>query len=548
MIKLLKYSKIYTYFAMVAVICVLFFACTFSANAAEKNGSCGEQLTWNLSGGTLTIEGSGDMTDYADGALAPWFGVAGEIQSILLPEGMTSVGDYAFFGCRNVTSVSIPASVLEIGECSFAQCKSLIRLDFGTGVQIIGEGAFQECESLPVLNFPKNLTEIGIKAFYRCFKISSVKVPETVTVLGESAFSYCTGLVRATVNAPLEELPGWTFYGCKSLADVSLAPTIVSAGEYAFLFCENLDGIYTQGGNVKTLHALEDSIYGKDGSPKEGLLKVHTMPKDSAVEIDDGKVYTEIQATEYESMVVISKKITDYAAGQNVPVIKIEAVTDEHSDWVKLSTEVTEALSGNGTVNVEVHSLKDVIDSEALEYFVQKPVNLQIISEEGMVWEIDMKQMDLGSFSGKYSLIEMATEPYVKEEISLEELPEESGLETIPEEESSGEGPIFEPYDPEGVEDGLGESHLKDEEGTTYYVTGRSSKWGITGKQFAIYVGLWVASAVLIVAVVMMTMNQRKRSKEQYEELVRQGETEDAAAEEARQLELLKDMLNKDQE
>ena len=128
----------------------------------------------------------------------------------------------------------------------------------------------------------------------------------------------------------------------------------------------------------------------------------------------------------------------------------------------------------------------------------------------------------------------------------MEEMGDDIEVEKIPEKVEDS-GITYVPYDADAAEKNTmaGESHLMDEDGTTYYVTKRSSKWGITGKQFSVYVGLWIASAVLIVAVIMLSLNQKKKSQEQYEELVRQGKAEDAAAEEALQLELLKEMLNK---
>ncbi len=489
------------------------------------------------------------MTDYADGALAPWFGQARDIQMIQLPEGMTSVGDYAFMGCEGVTSIVIPESVTEIGECAFSQCRSLIFVDLGNNLQIIGEGAFQECESLPWINIPASVTEIRAKAFYRCYSMIAGNTPETVKVLGESVFSYCTDMVRAVINAPIEELPSWTFYGCKSLSDVSLAPEIVSVGDYAFLFCENLSGIYTQGGKLETVHALEESLYNKDGSPKKGLLKAYDMSAYSMVEIDDGQIFTQIKMVSDSSVIVLIKLTTDYANGETEPSVETKAVIFSSSGWEKLSEISTEIVKycKLPLISIEVYQSEDTLESEWIEFFVAKPVAMRIAAKTGYFWEIDMSNTTLGSFSGQYDLTEMAAKTMAEKvaiEAMLSEMDDEQSFE-VEDTSDSESGVVFEPYDSDSVQNSLGESHLVDEEGTTYYVTKRSSKWGITGKQFAVYVGLWIASAVLIVAVIMLSMNQRKKSKEQYEELVKQGKAEDAVAKEALQVELLKDILDK---
>ena len=546
--KAIKHLHIYHLLVPLVLGCILFMNMSFQTNAAVKSGSCGKELTWTLSGDTLTISGSGDMMDYADGALAPWFGTADQIHTINLSAEMTSIGNYAFFGCKNVTNITIPSSVTEIGEWSFAQCSSLLHIDFGTGVQLLGEGAFQECESLLELSFPESLTEIGEKAFFRCFSLQTVTIPDTVTTIGASAFSYCTNLVRATINAPISELPGWTFYGCTSLADVSLASSIVSAGEYAFLFCDSLNGIYTQGGNVNTVHALEESIYEKDGAPKDGLVKAYAMPESSTVVTDDGKIYTQTTVTENVDAVISVKNRTDYSSGQNVTSTVVEAYLSDSEGWTKALEAVEKELSAGTIASATLNLYPDsaTIESEYLELFVGKPVVLQIFANDGKVWKIDMPQMSLKDFTGQYDLNAMAVEVET-EEIVMEEMGAATEI-AEPSEEEEDSGITYVPYDADAAEkDALGEeSHLTDEEGTTYYVTKRSSKWGITGKQFATYVALWIASAVLIVAVIMLSMNQIKKSKEQYAELVKKGEAEDAAAEEALQVEILKEMLGED--
>lgn len=535
-------------FLIAPFVTILFCLClSFPSQAANKSGSCGENLTWTLTGDILIINGSGDMTDYADGAFAPWFGVAKDIRTIALSNEMTSVGDYAFTGCANVTNIVIPESVIEIGECAFAQCRNLQYLDLGNHLQIIGEGAFQECELLLYVEIPASVKEVRANAFYRCYSMLEGNIPKNVEILGESVFSYCTDMVRASIHAPIEELPGWTFYGCSSLADVSLAPEVVTAGDYAFLFCESLNGIYSQDGNVETVHSLEESIYSQDGAPKEGLLKAYEMPKYSIVETDDGKTYAQIKAIGVESVLVSIRLEKNYEDEQRTEKLTAKAMLFNENDWLELSEIVKESLdySKISSMDVEIYTKAEMIASESLTHFVGKPVKLQIYSKDGNVWEIDMSQAVLQTFTGQYDLVKKAAESAEKE-AAVKEMINNMGSEEKNETSEAASDVVFEPYDPEKAENSLGESHLVDENGTTYYVTGRSSKWGITGKEFSLYVGLWIASAVLIVAVVMLSLNQKKKSQEQYEELVKQGEAEDAAAQEALQVELLKEMLNKE--
>lgn len=536
-------------FLITPVLTVIFCLClAFQSQAADKSGSCGENLTWTLTEGVLIITGSGDMTDYADGALAPWFGVAKNVRTIVMSEEMTSIGDYAFMGCVNVTNIVIPESVIEIGECSFAQCRTLQYLDLGNHLQIIREGAFQECELLPYVEIPASVKEVGANAFYRCYSLLAGNIPITVESLGESVFSYCTDMIRATIDAPVEELPGWTFYGCSSLSDVSLAPEIVTAGKYAFLFCENLNGIYSQGGNLETVHSLEESLYSQDGAPKEGLLKAYEMPKYSIVETDDGKAYAQIKMIDSEFTITSIRVVKEYEKGQQTEELTAKTMLFNEKGWEELSEIVKESLeySKISSMVVEIYTTAELIESESLEHFLEIPVQLHIYGKSGDIWKIDMSQATIQTFTGQYNLLEKATEN-VEKEAAIEKMISEMRSEEETETSNSESEIVFEPYDYEKVDNTLGESHLVDEDGTTYYVTGRSSRWGITGKEFALYVGLWVASAVLMVAVVMLSLNQAKKSKEQYEELVKQGETEESVAEQVRQLEILREMLGKEE-
>ena len=111
-------------------------------------GTCGASLTWELTNdGTLTISGTGDMTDFTD--RGPWHEEhANDILALVVADGVTSVGDFAFSGCTKLASVTLPASVTRIGEKAFWSCHALTAITLpGAGVKI-GEGAFQTCYSL----------------------------------------------------------------------------------------------------------------------------------------------------------------------------------------------------------------------------------------------------------------------------------------------------------------------------------------------------------------------------------------------------------------
>ena len=126
---------------VLAVLLLLCFAPFALAAEGEEeiapppvSGTCGNQLTWSVAGETLTIEGSGPMWDFTEPDMAPWYGWRDEITALVLPEGLTTVGDLAFYGFRYLDVIVIPDSVTRIGDYAFAHCERARILNLGSGV------------------------------------------------------------------------------------------------------------------------------------------------------------------------------------------------------------------------------------------------------------------------------------------------------------------------------------------------------------------------------------------------------------------------------
>lgn len=111
--------------------------------AASDSGTCGKNLTWTLDeGGTLTISGTGAMGDYSYNAM-PWYDYRNSIKTAVIEDGVTSIGDRAFWECNSLESVNIPDSVTSIGNSAFAYCVSLESVTIGNNVTSIGNSAFE---------------------------------------------------------------------------------------------------------------------------------------------------------------------------------------------------------------------------------------------------------------------------------------------------------------------------------------------------------------------------------------------------------------------
>ena len=172
-------------------------------NEVIDSGKCGKNLTWTLTyNGVLTISGTGDMYNYDyTNNLAPWNNVSNNIKYIVLPEGLTSIGEWAFYLCASVTSISIPEGVSGIGVRAFCNCSSLTSISIPNSVTSIGERAFYSCYNLASVTLSTNLSKIDKYLFGQCRTLTAITIPNNVTAIENGAFSGCSSLDSVSIEA-----------------------------------------------------------------------------------------------------------------------------------------------------------------------------------------------------------------------------------------------------------------------------------------------------------------------------------------------------------
>jgi hypothetical protein len=170
---------------------------------------------------------------------APTTAPAGKnrLVSCVLPEGLTSIGNYAFSGCTSLASINLPKNLESIGNYAFSGCTSLASIALPEGLGSIAAQAFFRCTSLASISLPDTLTSIGAQAFYNCTSLASINLPEGLTSIAGSAFYGCISLASVDLPESLEYIETYTFYGCTSLASISLPESLKNIETYAFQGC-----------------------------------------------------------------------------------------------------------------------------------------------------------------------------------------------------------------------------------------------------------------------------------------------------------------------
>ena len=251
--------------SLLLLICILN---ALSINAEIYSGSCGDNVSYTLdtSNGLLSITGTGAMENYSSSSSVPWYSNRSDIKSILIANGVTSIGHRVFYDCSNLTWVSIPNSVNYIGDSAFRECSGLTSVTIPNSVVIIEHYAFYQCTGLTSIDIPNSVTSIGNYAFYQCSNLSSITIPNSLTSIGLVAFDGTTwydnqpngfvylGLVAykykgdlswnesISIQAGTLGIAGGAFAN-QSMKSVTIPNSVKTIGYSAFASCEFLTSI-----------------------------------------------------------------------------------------------------------------------------------------------------------------------------------------------------------------------------------------------------------------------------------------------------------------
>ena len=241
------------------LLLALFSLTSFSAIHAD--------VTYTLENGVLTITGTGNMhmPNYRD-KLAPWSAYHADIKEVVIENGVTNIGAYAFKDYKNITSVTIPNSVKSIDYRAFYGCYALQSITIPNSVTRIEGDAFYRCKNLASVTISNSVETIEDNTFSDCESLTSVDIPNSVKSIGARAFKNCAKLAHLTLGKCVETIGRAAFTNCLLPKTLIIPSSVKSIEDDAFSVSKNYTSqlerviIYVN----KNLRIGEYVFYGQD--------------------------------------------------------------------------------------------------------------------------------------------------------------------------------------------------------------------------------------------------------------------------------------------
>ncbi len=260
-------KRLHVLLATLALLCTTGQAWGQTVIASGECGAEGDNLTWTLTNGTLTISGEGDMADYYSYDKAPWYYYREAIRIVVIADGVTSIGDNSLCDCSNLTSVGIPNSVTSIGDAFLSECVYLTSVDIPDGVMSIGDSLLYECSNLTSVDIPDGVTSIGNYFLYGCSSLTSVNIPNGLTGIGDNFLWGCGSLTSVDIPDGVASIGDGFLLFCSHLTSVDIPDGVTSIGDAFLRECSSLTSVNIPKSVTSIgINALEETALYEDKS------------------------------------------------------------------------------------------------------------------------------------------------------------------------------------------------------------------------------------------------------------------------------------------
>ena len=271
------------------------------------------------------------------------------LKSIEITNDIISIGNYAFYGCSNLQDVEIGNKVTSIGNHVFHECSDLRNVKIGNNVKSIGKATFEDCISLTSIEIPESVTTMGGYMFQECSNLRSIRIPDKVTSIGEWAFYKCKKLESIEIGKNVQSIERYAFDSCDNLKSIEIPNTVISIGENAFYRCNDLV-IYCKLGSEAQKHALSNNLlymaieeYEKEEKNANRYIK-NINPETIKEEVL-AKIETNGEVKVYKEGTEVENPDTNIGTGM---VIEISL----NGETVQYQAVVIGDCNGNGRTNV----------------------------------------------------------------------------------------------------------------------------------------------------------------------------------------------------
>ena len=254
----------------------------------------------------------------------------GKLETVKLPQGITALGEIAFYGCLALTTVTLPETLTSIGNRAFNSCYALTSIGLPDKVTSIGSYAFTGCKVLTSIDLPDGLTSIENYTFYNCTALKSITLPKELTTIGNDAFRNCTSLTSIDLPDKVTTIGGYAFNSCSALESIDLPDGLKSIGNYAFMDCEALtsitlpEGVTSIGNGTFANCTSLTSIDLPDGVTTIGYSAFYNCSALESIDLPDG--VTTIGDSAFQNCCTSLTTVTCQATG--VPNLGVDAFKD----------------------------------------------------------------------------------------------------------------------------------------------------------------------------------------------------------------------------